>query len=819
MTLSELSSRLSGGLKKHGEGVYAATCPIHKGGHERTPSLMIKESPDGALTVTCFAGCDRKEVLDRLGITFADLKPSTWKNKSDIVETYTYVNAKDEYMFEKVRLEPKSFRLCRFVDGERIWGLKDVIPASDWPLYRLPEVIKDIKDGNTIVFVEGEKDVDRLRRMGIAATTLASGSGATVWKQPSGQKAVRVLSKGRVVFIPDNDEPGKKFVDAGHKAISKSAILNLEGLAEAGDVSDWLNKNGNTKESLIALVDGAYGDRPGGKAGEDVEHGDFFAPLGYDRGVYYFMSFLEQQVVEIQPKDFARKTTLYRLAPKRLWEDYFWAGRALDVDSAADFLMTICRVKGIYNYRGIRGRGVWMDKSRVIIHNGDHLIVDGEKNELIGFNSKYVYERERPIALSAKNPMPSKPGIELVDLCSRLSWVDPVSGKLLAGWLFLAPICGALMWRPHIWIVGAAGSGKTWIFNEIINRLLGGGIGVFAQSTATEAGLRQDIKNDAIPVIFDEAEADTKRNKVIIDRVLELARQASSNSAGSIMKGSTGGKTVFFNIQSMFCFISVNKDHMKKADQSRIAALPLRPPVIRGSSADEFEELVSIKKELMTDGFQRGFIARSCASVVEIRNNINLISSMFEGQVQRNIDQYGAMIAGLWSLTNNGNINRDFVGEIVDEIEASESIEFADTEKDETNCLNVIMECVISAEMGSVEYPRRQDKTLGELIDTCDPGYMRPQNLPQAQVALNHYGIKTNENGVLIANRNKELSNLLRNTQFQHSWSTFLLRLDGSSKTGTIRFAGKVVQRATLIPWEFFRDAVEGVEEDDISAV
>ena len=44
-----------------------------------------------------------------------------------------------------------------------------------------------------------------------------------------------------------------------------------------------------------------------------------------------------------------------------------------------------------------------------------------------------------------------------VQIYESLRWESPVYGKLCAGWVFLAPICGALDWRPHIWVTGEPG--------------------------------------------------------------------------------------------------------------------------------------------------------------------------------------------------------------------------------------------------------------------------------------------------------------------------------------------------------------------------
>ena len=49
---------------------------------------------------------------------------------------------------------------------------------------------------------------------------------------------------------------------------------------------------------------------------------------------------------------------------------------------------------------------------------------------------------------------------EILELAQQFQWDVQASGMLLAGWVALAPICGALDWRPHIWLTGGAGTGK-----------------------------------------------------------------------------------------------------------------------------------------------------------------------------------------------------------------------------------------------------------------------------------------------------------------------------------------------------------------------
>ncbi len=63
-------------LRMHGCGPrrcgrwWIATCPSH---HDARPSLGIKETDRGTVLVRCFAGCDSRDVLAALGLSWADV--------------------------------------------------------------------------------------------------------------------------------------------------------------------------------------------------------------------------------------------------------------------------------------------------------------------------------------------------------------------------------------------------------------------------------------------------------------------------------------------------------------------------------------------------------------------------------------------------------------------------------------------------------------------------------------------------------------------------------------------------------------------------
>jgi len=118
-----------------------------------------------------------------------------------------------------------------------------VSEPAPWVLYRLPEIKAASANGDRIFIVEGEKDVETLRSLGLCATTNRGGAGK--WRD---EYADDLKGAGSVVVIPDNDEPGRKHAqDVAEKLNGKVkdlVILNLPGLGEKEDISDWVAHGG-----------------------------------------------------------------------------------------------------------------------------------------------------------------------------------------------------------------------------------------------------------------------------------------------------------------------------------------------------------------------------------------------------------------------------------------------------------------------------------------------------------------------------------------------------------------------------------------------
>jgi hypothetical protein len=182
--------------------------------------------------------------------------------------TYDYTDESGTLLFQVVRLPPKRFRQRRPDKRSRggwSWSVKGVRKVP----YRLCELIEHVAQGHTILIVEGEKDCDNLRRLGVPATTNAGGAGK--WKP----ELNKYFAGADVVLVPDSDEAGYRHIEQVGTALSGIAarlrVLRLPDLRPKGDVSDWLAAGG-TRETLDQLIEQAPAWKPASKGnGKDVD--------------------------------------------------------------------------------------------------------------------------------------------------------------------------------------------------------------------------------------------------------------------------------------------------------------------------------------------------------------------------------------------------------------------------------------------------------------------------------------------------------------------------------------------------------------------
>lgn len=252
MTLQELVTHFEVSRRISNRS-YQCKCPVHM---DNKASLTISEDR-GKLLLRCHAGCETRDILGAVGLTFQDLgnyKPPVWRErleygqKKPIEAVYDYQAADGKYLYSKVRFEGKEIRYVtvdRENDTYSYCKTKDIAT-----LYRLPELKKAVRGGYPVYIVEGEKDVETLRKLGYTATTAG---GVNDWRK----EYAAYFTGAKVVILPDNDKPGLELKDRIIKDLkhyAHSIRWTITSETEKGDVTDYLQKEGHTKAELQQLV-------------------------------------------------------------------------------------------------------------------------------------------------------------------------------------------------------------------------------------------------------------------------------------------------------------------------------------------------------------------------------------------------------------------------------------------------------------------------------------------------------------------------------------------------------------------------------------
>lgn len=552
----------------------------------------------------------------------------------------------------------------------------------------------------------------------------------------------------------------------------------------------------------------------------DERDDDFFAVLGHDRDVIYVYVRESKMIYARGIADWS-SNSLTALAPLHWWETEFPGSGKTTFSNvmAVNWIQRTAYKRGFFEAGKCRGRGAWVDDGRMVFHLGDRMLVDGCETPLAGFDTKFVYEQGSVLRLPVDEPMSKADGVKLIEIAKKFRWTRPASAVLLAGWVALAPLCGALRWRPHIWVTGGAGSGKSTILEDFVAALLADGYCHHFQGNSTEAGIRQTLRSDAISVIFDESEQNTEREQQRIQAILALVRQASTESGARTVKGSQNGDPMGFLVRSMFCLASIQVGMKQQADMERITVLALRSKkdgVGEGGASEDWKALSEMLSAIKADpDLPSRLMRRSLALLPTTLKNIEVFAEAAAVKFgsQREGDQFGAMLAGAWSLVSTKAATLEDARAMIDRYNWSDYTE--DTETEESSK-------ALSALLGAkVRVKNGLEVTVYELV-------AHAANKPEASydvgrwedsdAVLRRYGMQIrwtgsihdpNNASLLIANTSIELQRLVEHTPYAADLKGQLLRVPGAFRQDSVRFNG-VKMRSVGIPMSVVLEGVGG---------
>jgi putative DNA primase/helicase len=689
---------------------------------------------------------------------------------------------------------------------------------SHWPaprpLYRLPDLAA--RPGDPVLITEGEKAADAAAELlpdhvAIAWCGGTAGVNHADWSPIAGRA---------VVLWPDNDDVGRQCmaklaIRLQQLGCTVSIFNPPDGCPPKWDLADALADQWTPRQTATLLakrlrkIDPLPEPEPESQESDpepvtpppDIPKSAPFTCLGFDADNYYYQPNNTGQVIRLTGPGHSTNNLL-RLAELPYWQTIYPSKAGVDWQSAVSSLLAKQARTGVYSPDRIRGRGAWSDAGRAILHLGDRLIVDGVSHSVMApppsrFNYQRLASIDVPLDLE---PLTDQQGAEILDIASRFHWEVPASGLLLSGWVALAPICGALSWRPHIWLTASAGSGKSAILDRFLGPLIDS-LAIWPEGNTTEAFIRQELRADALPVVFDEAESNEQSDRKRIQDILSLARVASSSGRGVIGKGGADGAAQRFTIRSMFLLCSISTALKQGADRSRFAQLTLRNPshLPKPDRIAHWNALDADLTRIITADLGHRLLHRSVRSIEIIRNSVaafrRAAADRFDSQ--REGDQYGTLLAGAWSLMNQHVATEADAYQLIDS-NNWEPYKESNAEPDEHRCIQTILQHQIRVEADRSTYTR----TIGELVEIVNRTASSIDISPDlADAHLGRIGLKVEEGRITISNTAKGIERILADTPWVHSWPTVLSRLPGAIRCGVTRFKGiGSVSRAVSVP-------------------
>lgn len=533
----------------------------------------------------------------------------------------------------------------------------------------------------------------------------------------------------------------------------------------------------------------------------------YFRILGYDHERYFILQHEKCQIMVYTKSDFS-EPGLIELAPMDWWEEHFPMDSKpgqINKKAAMNWIVRKAHSRGVYSMTRLRGRGGWTDKGRVVFHHGDFLTVDGVHTAIKDMDSYYVYEMAEALPAVPDQSMTDDEGRDLLDLATVFRWAKPASAALMAGWCALAPIGGVIKWRPHIWMTGGAGSGKSTALNRFVHHLMNG-VDVYANGNSTEAGIRQRLRGDARPVLFDESESNTEKEGMRIQQVLAMVRQASTESPAETLKGTAGGDAMSFLIRSMFCLASIQVGIKYQADVERMTVLALQPKHTDPDPAESWKRIDNALHVMQRDETLPGRLMRRSLELLPItRKNIEIFSeaAAIRFGSQRDGDQYGTLLAGAWSLVSRELATLDAALAMIDAYDWSEHRENNETDESD-RALATLMGAMVRV-AGSAEV------TVNELIRVAKNYAVDGVGIQQigAEALLQRHGMRIEGERLVLSNSSAELRRLVQGTPFEADLRGVLLRVRGADRCNnkSYKFSG-VPSKAISIP-------LEGLLDDD----
>jgi len=474
-------------------------------------------------------------------------------------------------------------------------------------------------------------------------------------------------------------------------------------------------------------------------------------PLGHNKGKYYFFPHDGGQIIAKTSRELANMANLLDLAQLQFWETNYSVGKDSMSDIAlfaCNHLTEICK-RRVFKPSDLRGVGFWRDGDTIIANTGTRIIGDDIDVAPSGYSGAFVYESDESLIDLSKGECSDDEAGAMLDICTSLSWKLSQYGYLLAGWLVVSPIGGCLRWKPHIWITGRSGAGKSTVMDKLVKQMLGQ-YAVCRDGGTTEPGVRKALGVSSRPFVMDEAEAEGAYDRQKMEAIIGLFRKASS---GGVVGNADGA----FQAMSCACFAAINPSVKETADKARITLLELEKDTKPGANT-RYLALMDKIHATLTGTYHKRLLARTFKHIDALLHNIsafeNAAAELFGDK--RQADQLAPMIAGAHFLTTTDRISVTDARKWLDR----HDWQWYTSISEETDAQKLVAR-IMTSRVGYDTMGMRREGAIGDLIDAI---YRQADGAGDIEKGLKVYGIRIIDGRLVIANSNDNLAKLLAST-------------------------------------------------------
>lgn len=747
----------------------------------------------------------------------------------------------------------------QYVDGSGVTVKRGSHGSRVFPYPDLPDAGKH----DAVILVEGEFDALSCRYAGIENAVAIGGTNGL-----SREDAKRLHQYRRIVLLMDNDEPGEiasgkrpKPAREGHRKTVLEIIQAsgyrgtiLRAVYAEGDEKDpdEMVKRGHA-EALRAAIDAAEIIFDGGKEnesadtaksqnrGEGVEDEEQekttppematenqrnangknetsgpaaidppFQFLGEDETQYWILPKDQNIPIHLPRGNSGLKNWLPEIAPQDWWFQNFHKENAdgdtvFDVYAAMEWFRREEHAKHQFNDEKIYGVGAHRDHGKIILNTGNELIEHGGGvTRYEDYTGSNVYTRSKITLDVSAPPWTREDGQNYMHQLYTFNFEKTLHYFSIAGYVACAPFASILHRRPHIWITGKRGLGKSYLIEYLIIPMLGDDYVFDTEGGTTEAAIRQSIGRDSRPPVLDEFEANNRHYDLItLQSIIALARSCYGGKRK--VKGSASQKAITYATKMMFCFASINVNLENDADKTRISVCRMK------------ETLPG--KKCQTIPNPGGLRARIWARLPDLLENIEIAKRHIEefkdatGNPRydaRAADTYGPLLAGAWMVFSD----YPFLDEREDIkyhdaiAKAIEEIGMVEKEADEEKILERILQ-------ERIRVSPEAERTIAEMLTMKDD--MQQKLLHDdalKRLGMRRYEVtidgKTTE-VLAVVKAHHAISKMLAETPFSN-YAEVLRRNDAKIRDNwAVRMAGGKQETCILLDWakieeKYFRD-------------